>query len=147
MHENFEIRRTAQSAEVDLQSAPGVVFSWYCPFEKAEILEVGLITTADSGAVTTAPEVSVFRNELDGTRNLIIPDALLSVEANTPARSAQLIDLDEGLYRDFPIRGQRDYPELLLGEALEFDLTVTGVGGTATAVLFVVFTEKNSTFT
>lgn len=134
--------RTEQGASFDGTSSTGIKWSWYCPFEKAEILEVGLIYGAASGAVTTGAVVTVNKTTLAGVTAAIRSWAIFTAVATMPVLSSVFIDLDLGVNKNSPVRGEIDYPDMLRGERLDFNLTTQGVDGTQTLVPVVIYREK-----
>lgn len=144
MHVNFETNREAQApAPVDLTGAGGTVFRWVCPFEKATIYSVGIVSLEDTGVVTTPPVLEVMHRRLDTTSSLVGPGAILSLEPGMIALSAEKVSLDGGYDADTVTVGAVDFPHLLFGEVLEFELTTPGVGGVQSVIPFLVFSEKH----
>lgn len=136
--------RTDQGAAVDATGTAGVKWSWYCPFDKAEILHVGVIYASASGAVGT-PAAGVFnKTNLAGTTAPLRSWANVVTVANMPAGSSVDIDLDLGVTKNAPIRGEIDYPDMLRGERLDFTTTLQGVGGTQSLVPYVIFRQKEA---
>lgn len=143
--DGYFVRREVQAdSNQDLTGALGVLWDWYCPFEKIEVYGVGVVVVDDVGALTTAPVAGFYRTALDGTKALLRDSALVTLVANQLALSSSFVDLDLGLTKDFPIRGEVDYPEMFRGERLTFELDTQGAGGTQNVRPFLIYREKEA---
>lgn len=136
------IHQVQGSTPIDLTGSTGAKFTWYCPFEKIEVQNVGAILTAASGAVSTPPIMTVSKIDLSATTTILRVDARITLAASMPAHSSVNVLLDKGLQKNSPIRGELDFPELVRGEAVVFTLGAAGVGGTQTIIPYILFREK-----
>lgn len=122
----------------------GVFLTWANPFDKIEILEVGVIMSADSGAVSTGGEITLeVKNPGDAAFAAPFAGAKVTVEANGDSPNAFATDLDQATEGEYSgLLGAPDYPTLLKGGLVALDLTVQGSGGTQTGYPYFKYRQR-----